>query len=114
MGSFRLCLLSFCLCFVSIAQDLSHLNDAERQWIQDNPVIRVANEDDWKPFDYSVDGEAMGLSIEYMNALAERVGINVEYINGYTWAELYEMGLKKEIDVLYEQNQPAASPMCCK
>ena len=99
MGSFRLCLLSFCLCFVSIAQDLSHLNDAERQWIQDNPVIRVANEDDWKPFDYSVDGEAMGLSIEYMNALAERVGINVEYINGYTWAELYEMGLKKEIDV---------------
>ena len=49
------------------------LTPDEQAWLDDHRVIRVANEDDWPPFDFSIDGQANGISIDYMNLIADRV-----------------------------------------
>jgi len=68
-------------------RDIASINfDAEeKEFLQDNPVIRVHNEMDWPPFNFNIDGKPMGLSVEYMNLLAEKAGIELEYISGPSW-----------------------------
>ena len=41
------------------------LTDEEKNWIQNNPTIRVANELDWPPFDFNETGTPKGLGIDY-------------------------------------------------
>jgi 2',3'-cyclic-nucleotide 2'-phosphodiesterase (5'-nucleotidase family) len=76
------------------------LSEDELAWIRSHPKIRVANEDDWPPFDFSVKGEAQGISIDYLNAIAGKLGLQVDYINGLSWADLQQMARDKKLDVL--------------
>ena len=36
----------------------------EQEFIKNNPIISVSNEDDWQPFDFSENGKAKGYSVE--------------------------------------------------
>ncbi len=45
------------------------------QWIKNHPVIRIANEVDWPPFDFNVSGEPKGLVIDHIRFLAQKVGL---------------------------------------
>ena len=65
----------------------TELTDDERSWIAENRRIRVHNETDWAPFNFAVDGVPQGLSIDVMNLLAERLGLEVEYVTGPSWGE---------------------------
>ncbi len=76
------------------------LSPIERAWIEAHPVIRVHNEKDWPPFNYFEYGSPRGLSIDYMNLVAEKLGINVEYVSGPSWNEFLEMVKRKELDVM--------------
>ena len=76
------------------------LNPRERAWLAENPVVRVHNERDWAPFNFFEEGEPRGLSIDYMNLLAERVGLRVEYVTGPSWGEFLEMIKRGELDVM--------------
>ncbi len=76
------------------------LSDTERQWLQDHPVIRVSNELDWPPFDFMKDGFPAGFSIDYVNLVAEKVGLKVDWVNGYTWEQLTSLFKEKKIDLL--------------
>ena len=76
------------------------LTNEEKQWLAENPVIKVANEDDWPPFDYSEKGKALGLTISYVDLIAEKLGIKIQYINGHSWNELLAMSKNYELDVL--------------
>jgi signal transduction histidine kinase/FixJ family two-component response regulator len=75
------------------------LTTAERQWIENHRVIRVANETDWPPFDFAENGMAKGYSIDLLNLLAGKVGLQLQYVNGYTWEALMEMGRQREVDL---------------
>jgi len=82
-------------------QDIrSNLTDAEKAWLKAHPVIRVHNEKDWAPFNYFEYGQPRGLSIDYMNLLAEKLGIKVEYITGPSWNEFLGMIKRKELDIM--------------
>ncbi|MBW2429662.1 MAG: transporter substrate-binding domain-containing protein, partial [Deltaproteobacteria bacterium] len=76
------------------------LSDEERDWISEHPVLRVANELDWPPFDFAEDGEPKGYSIDLMNLIGEKTGLKLEFINGYTWSELMEKFKAGEIDIM--------------
>jgi|GEM_PF-4864019 len=76
------------------------LTPEEQAWLNENPVIRVANEDDWPPFDYSKDGEALGLSISYIELLAQKLGLELEFVNGFTWKQLLAKARNYEVDLL--------------
>ena len=75
------------------------LSPTEQAWLNAHPVIRVHNEWNWPPFNYNEDGEPMGLSIDYMNLLASRIGIKVKYIPG-EWGELLDQAFNKKLDVM--------------
>ncbi|NOQ40903.1 MAG: transporter substrate-binding domain-containing protein, partial [Desulfuromusa sp.] len=76
------------------------LSPEELEWIKDNPVITVGNETDWPPFDFAEEGVPMGYSIDYLELLAEKVGLETKYVNGFTWVELVEKLKSGDVDVL--------------
>jgi PAS domain S-box-containing protein len=81
-------------------KEITSLTDAERRWLDAHPVIRVHNEKNWPPFNYFEYGRPRGLSIDYMNQVAEKLGIEVEYVTGPSWDEFLAMVKRKELDVM--------------
>nr|CRH07954.1 Conserved membrane protein of unknown function. histidine kinase [Candidatus Magnetococcus massalia] len=76
------------------------LTDEEQDWIRANPTIRVHNEMNWPPFNYYEDGLPRGYSIDFMDLLAHKVGLNIEYVSGPSWGEFMQMMQKRELDVM--------------
>ena len=76
------------------------LSAAEKAFLKSHPVIRVHNEKDWPPFNYFEYGSPRGLSIDYMNLVAERLGLSVEYVTGPSWNEFLGMVKRKDLDVM--------------
>ncbi len=72
----------------------------EQNWLKAHPVIRVANEPDYVPFDFIENGNPTGFSIDYLRVLAGKAGIHFEFVQD-TWGNLIEMGKKKELDMLH-------------
>ncbi len=75
------------------------LTKQEKAWLSDHPVVRVHNEWNWPPYNYNKDGKPTGLSIDYMNLLASRIGIKVKYTSG-EWGELLDQAFNKKLDVM--------------
>jgi len=83
-----------------VAQEMQLiLTDKEKAWLKNHPLIKVHNELDWPPFNFNKYGVPTGLSIEYMDLLANRIGLKVEYISG-EWGELLKMAYEKKLDVM--------------
>jgi len=76
------------------------LKPEEKVWLHAHPEVTVANEMDWPPFDFVVNGEPRGLTIDLIRAAAEKIGISLRFVNGYAWAELAAKFKAGEIDVL--------------
>ena len=86
--------------FAADARAQADLTDQQQAWIAANPSIIVGNELDWPPFDFAEDGEPMGYSIDAVRLAADKAGLGIEFVNGFTWAELLAMFKRGEIDVL--------------
>lgn len=80
---------------------LQQYTSQEQAFIDTRPVIKVANEFDWPPFDFIADGKPAGFGIELMELLARKSGLSITYVNGYTWDELLEMFLEGRLDVVH-------------
>ena len=65
------------------------LTPNEQAWLKKHSAIRVHNEKDWPPFNYFEYGNPRGLSIDYMNLVAEQLGIKIEYVSGPSWANFW-------------------------
>ena len=76
------------------------LTPKELDWLRKNPEIRVSNEEAWPPFNFFKDGKPQGLSVEYMNLLAEKLSLKVTFISGLTWSELMDMMRSRKLDVM--------------
>ena len=75
------------------------LTNEEKSYIK-NSIIKVHNELNWPPFNYNINGKATGYSIDYMNLLASKVGLNVEYISGPNWNDFLGMMKDNKLDVM--------------
>lgn len=76
------------------------LSYQERVFLENNPVIRVSNEHDYPPFDFSHQGFPQGFSIDLMNLLAKKAGFEIEFVQD-SFSNLVEKIERKEIDVLH-------------
>ncbi|QKQ26684.1 transporter substrate-binding domain-containing protein [Candidatus Reidiella endopervernicosa] len=76
------------------------LTEEERAWLETHPVIRVHNEQNWAPFNFIEKGRPKGYSIDYMNLLASKLGIEVEYLSGPSWDDFLSMMKRNELDVM--------------
>ena len=85
--------------FDSAARSID-LTPEERAFLENHPVIRVGNEDDWPPFDFSEHGRPRGYAIDYLELLGRRLGVSFEYVNGYSWFDLLGLFRDNRIDLL--------------
>ena len=76
------------------------LTKEEKAFLKLHPVITAHNEADYPPYNFNEEGKEKGFSIDYLNLLANRLGIQVEYISGHTWAEYMEMARNNKLDVM--------------
>ena len=76
------------------------LTGDEQNWLNSNRKWRVANEVDWPPFDFAVNGKPQGFSIDIIKLAAKKIGVELEFVNGYTWAQLMEQFKEGKLDIL--------------
>jgi len=76
------------------------LTKEEKAYLKAHPILIAHNESNWPPFNFNENGVARGFSIDYMNLLAKRLGIKVDYISGYTWEEFMKMLKGNTLDVI--------------
>jgi len=77
------------------------LTNEEQAWLARHPgPFKVGAETDWPPFDFVYDDRATGYSNELMRLVAERVGLPVEFVHGYSWAQLVEQFDQGKLDIL--------------
>jgi two-component system, sensor histidine kinase and response regulator len=83
------------------AQNQLNLSEEEKAWLKAHPVLRVSNELDWAPYDFNVKGQAQGYSVGYLKLLGERLGVEIKFINGYSWKQLLKMSRERKIDIIH-------------
>ena len=76
------------------------LTPEEQTWVAKKKAITVANTTDWPPFDFAENGEPRGLSIDLIKKVAEKAGLSLNFVNGFTWPQLVDKFKAGEIDVL--------------
>lgn len=87
--------------FAQSNQITIELTDEEKAWISSHPVIKSTNKKMLVPFDFLRDGKAMGFAIDYINLIAKKVGLKVEYVNAGSWRELLDQVKEKKIDITH-------------
>ena len=77
------------------------LDANERGWLEQltKPVIAGA-EMDWPPFDFVKNNNPTGYSNDLLKLAAEKVGLPLKFVSGFTWSELLEKFQSGEIDIL--------------
>ena len=80
--------------------EMANLTETEHQWVSSHPILRVANETDWPPFDFSVDGRPKGYSIDLIELIGKKTGLQFEFINGFPWSELLAKFKAGDIDIM--------------
>ncbi len=104
MKQFKIALLSFCTWLLPTMLFATHafipLSPEEEQWIENHPTISVANDPAWAPFDFTKEGKAQGLGIDYIELVAHKVGLNIQYVHA-PWSELFERFKVRNIDVVH-------------
>jgi len=77
------------------------LSPEEQHYLAQHPVIKVSNEMDFPPYDFAVGGEPQGYSVDLLNLLAQKIGIQIEYVNRDTWRQLLELFKQGELDLMH-------------
>lgn len=83
---------------------LSQTNDIgltaeELEWIAENPVVTSTFKTDVPPLEYLDNGEMTGFSYEYLNLVASKVGLEIDYVVDLHWVEQLEMLVNHQIDI---------------
>lgn len=77
------------------------LSEEEKAFVKAHPVIRISNEMDWPPFDFVENNKPAGFSIDLAKIVAAKIGVELEFVNGYSWNELLELFKNGDIDVIH-------------
>ena len=101
---YRMYIIFYFLFFMSLnlyaAPSVDGLNGNEIKWLKEHPSIKVHNELDYIPINFYKNGKPQGYSIDYIRLIGKKLGIDIEFITGHTWAEYLRMAEKREIDVI--------------
>ena len=77
------------------------LSEADRAWLAQHPVIRVAGDPDWPPIDFvDARGEHTGIAADFLRRLEAVLGVRFEYVHSANWSEAYAKALAREVDMI--------------
>lgn len=86
---------------LALAEVRLDLTAQEQAWIRERiGPLRVHNELDWPPYNFNENGQAKGYSVDYMNLLAAKLGLKVEYVSGPNWNQFLDMMKGRSLDVM--------------
>jgi len=76
------------------------LSEAEQQWLDAHPSIRLAVDIDWSPFEYIDDeNRYVGMAAEYIALVGEKLGIEFAIEKEKPWSEVVESVKSRELDM---------------
>jgi serine phosphatase RsbU (regulator of sigma subunit)/ABC-type amino acid transport substrate-binding protein len=77
------------------------LTAEQEQWLTEHPVIRVAPDPDFAPFEYLDDeGRYQGIAADYLDLLKSRLGIRFTILRAETWDQVLDWARNGEVDLL--------------
>ncbi len=94
------CFVFFNLNFLNASEFSKILSKEEFEFLKKNQPLRLHNEQYWPPYNFNENGVPKGFAIDYMNLLAKKANIKVEYISGPSWNDFMEMLKKDELDAI--------------
>ena len=77
------------------------LTEEEAEWLENNRTLRVAHDQDWKPFSYVTNQASQGFSVEYVKLLAQLMGVEIEFVSG-PWNQVYDIALRGNVDLILD------------
>ena len=77
------------------------LSDSEKSWLAQHKKINVGLVKQWQPMEFvNTQGKVSGINPDILTLLAQRSGLQFNYVFFDTWSELYQGLLDQEIDML--------------
>lgn len=73
--------------------------EEELSFLMSNPTIKVGNEKNFPPYNYLFNNSPQGFSIDYIDFLASKIGLNLEYETD-NWNDILEKVKEKKIDII--------------
>ncbi|GLT18573.1 hypothetical protein GCM10007938_23520 [Vibrio zhanjiangensis] len=77
------------------------MTEDEKQLVKNASPLRISNQRNWAPMDYSVLGGPRGYAIDMMKMITQLTGIEWKYSNGLDWSELTNQFKNNKLDVLH-------------
>ena len=76
------------------------LTPAEREWLAEHPVIRLAPDPDFPPIEFiGPDGHYQGIAADYAALVERKLGIKFTIVHLQSWDEVLEKAQSREIDM---------------
>jgi len=102
--------LSLLLAIISpAAAETLQLTTAEQAWLHDHPVVRVNIDPTYPPFEFSENNVYQGMAYDYLQLVADRLGIRIELVAGIPWKEAVEkLKTRSGIDLIMLITRDAA------
>ena len=80
---------------------ITDLNEAEKNWLTEHPVIRIAFDKNSPPFEWQDQkGNYQGISVETMQLIEQQLNIKFEQVEPKNWSQLLQDFKAGKIDVL--------------
>lgn len=77
-----------------------NLTDEEWSWLNQHPIIRVANDPDFPPIEFTdAQGHAAGIAMEYLDILSDSLGLRFDQSVNTSWQEVVEKLKARELDM---------------
>lgn len=76
------------------------LSDEEKFYLEQHPILRVQNIQNFPPYNFRENGFAKGFIVDYMSLIAKILGIEIEFEPMKTWADSLEGLRNSQLDVI--------------
>jgi diguanylate cyclase (GGDEF)-like protein/PAS domain S-box-containing protein len=94
-------ILLLCLAFWIPTSGALTLTQAEQDWLQAHPTLRLGTDAAWPPFEFrDTQGRYQGLAADYARLIEDRLNIRLEPIDPGSWGEVLKRAKRNEIDLL--------------
>jgi diguanylate cyclase (GGDEF)-like protein len=81
-------------------QQALQLTSKERLWLANHPVIRLASDSDWLPFEALDERDRhIGIAADFMRLLEQRLGVQFVSSPRHPWHEITQMLQRRQLDL---------------